>query len=41
MIDLATNLHNKLRGKFGSVEHKPAMKWFLKVLIARSYQLRR
>ena len=28
MTDWATNFHHKLRGKFGSVEHKPAMKWF-------------
>ena len=36
----ADNFYNKFRGKFGSVEHKPAMKLFLKYLIARSAQLR-
>ena len=39
--DWATNLHYKLRGKFGSVEHKSAINWFLKVWISFSSQLRR
>ena len=37
----AANFYNKFRGKFGLVEHKPAMKWLLKYWIALSDQLRR
>ena len=31
----------EVKGNFGLVEHNPAMKWFLKVCIARSEELRR